>query len=107
VPVILYEEMTEKPVEEEDYSDGHRMPLILRNEKPPMPAPPEYHKSTNHLSDEQITLNDLQSLISVAPLAIAETDDLNDQQLYQSQQSNVGIKENSRRTNNYKQNVLP
>ena len=44
VPVILFEEMTEKSMEEDDtLSGGHRVPLIMRNEKPPQPAPPEYH----------------------------------------------------------------
>jgi hypothetical protein len=74
VPVILYEEMTEKSIEEEDtLSGGHRMPLIMRNEKPPQPAPPEYRKqlSLQHLNDEQ-TINDIKNMLNNAPLASTE-----------------------------------
>lgn len=72
VPVILYDEMTDKPIEEEDYDHGHRMPLIMKNEKPPQPAPPEYRKSSNYVVDDT---NELRN--NSAPLAIAEstTDD--------------------------------
>ena len=76
VPVILYEEMAEKSIEEDDIlSGGHRAPLIMRNEKPPQIAPPEYqyHKqlSLQHLNDEQ-TMNDITNTINNAPLASTE-----------------------------------
>lgn len=57
VPVILYEEMSEKPIDDYDENNRdimdngcetiktYRSPLIMRNEKPPMPAPPEYSRS--------------------------------------------------------------
>ena len=74
VPVILYEEMTEKNIEEEDtLRGGHRAPLIMRNEKPPQAAPPEYRKqhSLQHLNDEQ-TINDIKNMLNNAPLASTE-----------------------------------
>lgn len=60
VPVILYEEMGEKPLD--DYDDTHkdtsecanfRSPSTFRNEKPPAPltpAPPQYSRSHNQNS---------------------------------------------------------
>jgi hypothetical protein len=76
VPVILYDEMTDKSIEEEDtLSGGHRAPLIMRNEKPPQIAPPEYqhHKqlSLQHLNDEQ-TMNNIPNMLNNAPLASTE-----------------------------------
>ena len=66
VPVILYEEMSDKPIDDYDENNRnvidstggsstigssshrgyYRSPLILRNEKPPMPAPPEYSRQS-------------------------------------------------------------
>ena len=72
--VILFEEMTEKSMEEDDtLSGGHRVPLIMRNEKPPQPAPPEYHINIlaylafflQHLYDEQ-ALNDIKNMLNNA-----------------------------------------
>ncbi len=58
VPVILYEEMSDKPIDEYDENNrdimdnayetrNYRSPLIMRNEKPPMPAPPEYSRANS------------------------------------------------------------
>lgn len=55
VPVILYEEMSDKPIDDYDENQrdimdngcetrNYRSPLIMRNEKPPTPAPPEYSR---------------------------------------------------------------
>ena len=61
VPVILYEEMGDKPIDDYDennrdimdcggdvpyrtMSSHYRSPLIMRNEKSPVPAPPEYSR---------------------------------------------------------------
>lgn len=89
VPVILYEEMSDRPIEDYDENDMeyrsgtsssyYRSPLIMRNEKPPMPAPPEYSKpsfSYTHKSDENI-LNELQSMLqqSANIISLAEMHD--------------------------------
>ena len=88
VPVILYEEMSDKPIDDYDEnnrdiienndihrsigsSSHYRSPLIMRNEKPPMPAPPEYtkqpmsylHKNFN----EQNIVGELNSIFNDSP----------------------------------------
>lgn len=93
VPVILYEEMSDKPLEDYDENNAdstggssrligsyYRSPYIMRFEKPPMPAPPEYSrdslfdaKKTHHhlppstvsnpIGDESV-LNELRSMLS-------------------------------------------
>lgn len=75
VPVILYEEMSDKPID--DYDENHRevmdngcentrnyrSPLIMRNEKPPMPAPPEYSRANNEYS--HVIVNELSEETSM------------------------------------------
>ncbi|CAF0779883.1 unnamed protein product [Brachionus calyciflorus] len=85
VPVILYEEMSDKPLEELDENDGDqigsshfRSPLIMRNEKPPIPAPPEYTRSvfyTPQVKASESILNELQSMLqqSANIISLAET----------------------------------
>ena len=79
VPVILYEEMSDKPIEDLDennrdifdsgtgrrsvYSNYYRSPLILRNEKPPTPAPPEYNRQSYHPKNDHDILNELQKML--------------------------------------------
>jgi hypothetical protein len=91
VPVILYEEMSDKAIDDYDenhrevlldttssgggggghggggtlnsnyYTTRYRSPLILRNEKPPVPAPPEYSKYHNGSS------SDTNSMMNTTP----------------------------------------
>jgi hypothetical protein len=96
VPVILYEEMSDKPIDDYDENNRnvidstggsssvgssshrtgggyYRSPLILRNEKPPMPAPPEYSRqSYDYLPNksspirplnDKLILNELHSIL--------------------------------------------
>ncbi len=68
VPVILYEEMAEKQIDDdEDLNGVHLKPLIMRDEKPPVepPAPPEYSKFTG-------PFDSFNNGIVEAPLAQAE-----------------------------------
>lgn len=84
VPVILYEEMSDKPLEDYDEnnvdviggtgrSSNYRSPFIMRFEKPPVPAPPEYSresllrkKSTSGCEDDSATnvLNELKNMLN-------------------------------------------
>lgn len=86
VPVILYEEMSDKRVcefenDEENLSSttgSFRSPLIMRNEKPPVPAPPEYSRPayyTPQLKASESILNELQSMLqqSANIISLAET----------------------------------
>lgn len=63
MPVILYEEMSDKPIDDYDENQrdimdsgyetrNYRSPLIMRNEKPPMPAPPEYSRNNSFRSTD-------------------------------------------------------
>jgi hypothetical protein len=85
VPVILYEEMSDKPIDDYDEnnrdvldsndsgnrsgasSSYYRSPLIMRNEKPPMPAPPEYSRQSGSNSQksasEQVMLSEIQKIL--------------------------------------------
>jgi hypothetical protein len=74
VPVILYEEMSDRPID--DYDENHRevvdhsssntinyrSPLIMRHEKPPLPAPPEYCRQSFNFKSDNI-LNELQIML--------------------------------------------
>jgi hypothetical protein len=87
VPVILYEEMSDKPIEELDLNDSenmgtgsssYRSPLILRNERPPVPAPPEYTRPSYYTPQSKASesiLNELQSMLqqSANIISLAET----------------------------------
>ena len=87
VPVILYEEMSDKRVYEFGENDvenlssttgSYRSPLIMRNEKPPIPAPPEYTRPayyTPQLKASESILNELQSMLqqSANIISLAET----------------------------------
>ncbi|RNA28345.1 dystroglycan isoform X1 [Brachionus plicatilis] len=86
VPVILYEEMSDKRNDEFDENDGenlgsitgsYRSPLIMRNEKPPVPPPPEYTRPayyTPQLKASESILNELQSMLQQSANIISLTE---------------------------------
>ena len=106
VPVILYEEMSDKPIEEYDENHpelrsagstnssigatggGHgyyyRSPIIMRNEKPPIPAPPEYTKqnanknssiSNGNSNANMNFLNEIKAMLTQEKITIGESSD--------------------------------
>ncbi len=96
VPVILYEEMSDKPIDDYDENQrdvmdisgcetigrSYRSPLIMRHEKPPTPAPPEYSRADFMPSlDTHVIVNELSEETSQL-LAVTRT----------SSSSNVGTK---------------
>ena len=77
---LRYEEMSDKPIDDYDenqreimYENGcetlqrsYRSPLIMRNEKPPNPAPPEYSRNFSQIS--HIIVNELSETSEILPL---------------------------------------
>lgn len=86
VPVILYDEMGDKRADEYRDNDeenlssvagSYRSPLIMRNEKPPVPAPPEYTRPayyTPQLKASESILNELQSMLQQSANIISLTE---------------------------------
>lgn len=82
VPVILYEEMSDKPLEDYDENNVdsisgvrvgnyYRSPYIMRFEKPPLPAPPEYSreslfltKKKQSIQNDESVLNELRTMLT-------------------------------------------
>ena len=109
VPVILYEEMSDKPIDDYDENNrdimdspsngnmgtyrsnksNYRSPCTMRNEKPPTPAPPEYIRQPTN-----------KTKLNSSP--IHENSDYEEKQplFYQPPQPINAIKDVSRRTNN-------
>jgi len=121
VPVILYEEMSDKPIDDYDENNrdimdspgsnnmgtyrsnksNYRSPSTLRNEKPPTPAPPEYSRASANIKTNKLFNSTLVDQTDESIALLRKQNSFDEQQplFYQPPQPIAGLKTDASRRN--------